>query len=45
LDGSTHEGFASTFDTSASDRQRGQPLWVLVVDDQPDQNTIYPPVR
>jgi hypothetical protein len=44
-DGTTHEGFASTFDTSASDRQRGQPLWVLVMDDQPDQNTIYPPVR
>ena len=44
-DGSTHEGSAMTFDTSAMDRQRGQPLWVLVVDAQPDQNTIYPPVK
>jgi hypothetical protein len=44
-DGGTHEGSASTFDTSASDRQRGQPVWVLVVDGDPEQNTIYPPVR
>ena len=45
LDGQKHEGQASTFDSTAQDRQRGQPLWVLVVDDQPEQNTIYPPVR
>ena len=44
-DGQTHEGFARTFDSSAQERQRGQPLWVLVVDDQPEQNTIYPPVK
>ncbi len=43
--GEQHEGSASTFDSSAQDRQRGQPIWVLVVDDQPDHNTIYPPVR
>jgi hypothetical protein len=44
-DGHPHEGNASTFDSSAMDRQRGQPIWVLAVDDDPDQNTIYPPVK
>lgn len=44
-DGTTHEGFARTFDGSAQDRQRGQPVWVLVVEDLPEENTIYPPVK
>lgn len=44
-DGQRHEGHASTFDSTARDRQRGQPLWVLVVDAHPEQNTIYPPVK
>lgn len=43
--GEKHEGSASTFDSSAQDRQRGQPIWVLVVDENPAQNTIYPPVK
>jgi hypothetical protein len=43
--GQTHEGDAVTFDSSAPDRQRGQPVWVLAVDAQPEQNTIYPPVK
>lgn len=44
-DGQTHEGYARTFDASAQDRQRGQPLWILVNDDKPEENTIYPPVK
>jgi hypothetical protein len=44
-DGQVHEGSASTFDSTASSRQPGQPVWVLVVDDHPEQNTIYPPVK
>lgn len=44
-DGTTHEGNAMTFDSTAQDRRRGQLLWVLVVDAKPEQNTIYPPVR
>ena len=44
-DGTTHENFARTFDESAQDRKRGQPIWVLVVDDQPEQNTVWPPVK
>lgn len=43
--GQTHEGNAVTFDSSAPDRERGQPVWVLAVDGQPEQNTIYPPVK
>ena len=44
-DGVAREGFARTFDSSAGDRQRGQPVWVLVVDDLPEQSTLYPPVK
>jgi hypothetical protein len=43
--GETHEGSAVTFDSTAPNRQAGQSVWVLVVDGQPEQNTIYPPVR
>jgi hypothetical protein len=45
VDGQRYEGHAVTFDSTAPNRQPGQPVWVLVVDDQPDQNTIYPPVK
>jgi hypothetical protein len=40
-----HEGSAQTFDSSAVSRTRGQPIWVLYVENDPSQNTIYPPVR
>jgi hypothetical protein len=40
-----HEGKAVTFDSDAQDRARGQKLWVLYVEDNPAQNTIYPPVK
>jgi hypothetical protein len=43
--GQTHEGFARTFDSSAQQRQPGQPIWVLVNDNNPEENTIYPPVK
>ena len=43
--GQTHEGYARTFDASAQERQRGQPIWVLVNDNNPEENTIYPPVK
>lgn len=43
--GQNHEGFARTFDASARERQPGQPIWVLVNDNDPTENTVYPPVK
>lgn len=44
-DGEQIEGYARTFDSSAQQRQHGQPIWVLVNDNKPEENTIYPPVK
>jgi hypothetical protein len=43
--GKKHRGAAITFDPNAPNRQPGQPLWVLMVDENPEQNTIYPPIK
>jgi hypothetical protein len=43
--GETHEGAAVTFDSTAPNRRPGDALWVLAVDGDPEQNTIYPPVK
>lgn len=39
------EGTLSSFSSALEDRARGQPLWVLYVENDPDQNTVYPPIR
>lgn len=44
-DGISRRGAVITFDGAAPQRQPGQPVWVLVVDACPQQNTIYPPVK
>ena len=41
----THEGRVISFDSTLSQRRQGQPLWVLYVENAPDKNTLYPPVR
>jgi uncharacterized protein DUF3592 len=41
----TLEGKARTWDDSARERQPGQPLHVLYLEEDPGQNTIYPPVQ
>jgi len=40
-----HEGSLTSFDSTLGYRGGGQPLWVLYVEDDPGQNTLYPPVR
>ncbi len=40
-----HEGKVISFDSTVGTRTRGQPLWVLYVEKDPAQNTLYPPIR
>lgn len=39
------EGTLTSFDSTLGSRARGQPVWVLYIADDPNQNTLYPPVR
>ena len=39
------EGVLTSFDSTLGGRSAGQPLWVLYLADDPDQCTIYPPVK
>jgi hypothetical protein len=39
------EGTLTSFDSTLGSRARGQPVWVLYVADDPEQNTLYPPVK
>ncbi len=40
------EGKATTWETATANRfQCGTPLWVLVVENNPERNTPYPPIR
>jgi hypothetical protein len=43
--GHVHEGSLVSWDTTVGQRVKGQPLWVLYIPDDPDQNTIYPPIK
>ncbi len=45
VNGQWHEGKLTSFDSTLSKRQPGQPLWVLYLPGQPEVNTLYPPVR
>jgi hypothetical protein len=44
VDGQQREGVITSFNSTLGERSTGQPLWVLYVKDDPEQNTIYPPV-
>lgn len=44
-DGFENEGVLVSWDSTINNRARGQPLWVLYVEDDPSQNTVYPPFR
>ncbi|MBL9146837.1 MAG: DUF3592 domain-containing protein [Verrucomicrobiaceae bacterium] len=39
-----HEGQIITFDTTATLRSSGQPVWVLYNENDPNENAIYPPL-
>ncbi len=39
-----HEGQITTFDSTASLRSSGQPVWVLYNEADPTENAIYPPL-
>ncbi|TLD69818.1 hypothetical protein FEM03_15965 [Phragmitibacter flavus] len=40
-----HQGVLISFDSTLSKRVSGQPLWVLYVPENPEKNTLYPPVK
>ncbi|MCA9659051.1 MAG: hypothetical protein KC486_11960 [Myxococcales bacterium] len=44
-DGRTIEGKAQTWDVGAQGREAGRPVHVLYVAADPEQNTLWPPVR
>jgi hypothetical protein len=39
-----HEGVIISFDTTASLRFSGQPVWVLYNEADPTENAMYPPL-
>ncbi len=43
--GHEHEGVVVSWDSTIENRMSGQPLWVLYVEDDPAQSTLYPPVK
>ena len=43
--GQMHEGEVRTWDADTAERERGQPLWVLYVEEAPEKNTLYPPLK
>jgi hypothetical protein len=43
--GQQHEGVLISWDSTIASRRTGQPLWVLYVEDDPSQCTLYPPVK
>jgi hypothetical protein len=45
VDGQNHEGVLTSYDSTVGTRGSGQPVWVLYVEDDLDQNTLYPPLR
>jgi len=45
VDGHMYEGVVVSFEHTLSKRRPGQPLWIVYVPDDPNQNSLYPPVR
>ena len=43
--GQLHEGTVISWDSTVSARAAGQPLWVLYMPKDPEQNTAYPPFK
>ncbi|RBP43859.1 hypothetical protein DES53_105258 [Roseimicrobium gellanilyticum] len=44
--GHQYEGKMQTYETATANRYQGwPPVWVLVVDGDPERNTLYPPVK
>jgi hypothetical protein len=45
-EGHQYEGKMQTFETATAHRYQGwPPVWVLVVEGEPERNTLYPPVK
>lgn len=45
VNGQLHEGVVISWDSTAGARSAGEPLWVLYVPEDPEQNTTYPPFK
>lgn len=45
LHGQLHAGAVVSWDSTITARAAGQPLWVLYLPEDPDQNTAYPPFK
>jgi hypothetical protein len=43
--GQLHEGSVVAWDSTITARAPGQPLWVLYLPEDPEQNTAYPPFK
>lgn len=44
--GQAYDGKMQTYETATANRYQGRPpVWVLVVDNAPERNTLYPPIR
>lgn len=44
--GHQYEGRMQTYETATANRYQGwPPVWVLVVEGDPERNTLYPPVK
>lgn len=44
--GHQYEGKTTTFETATAHRYQGwPPVWVLVIEGDPERNTLYPPVK
>jgi hypothetical protein len=43
--GEWQEGIAVSWDSTVTMRAAGQPLWVLYLPEDPEQNTLYPPLK
>ena len=45
VNGQVHEGSLVSFDSTVTLRAPGQPLWILYLPNDPEQNTAYPPLK
>jgi hypothetical protein len=45
VDGVSYQGKAQTWDPGARERKPGQPIHVLYLPEDPETNTIYPPIK
>ncbi len=44
-EGTVVKGKAQAWDASNADRRPGQPLWVVYLPEDPEQNAIWPPIK